>query len=499
MKTTLTKKLFITILIAASAFTANAQMDVSAVVTNITCSGDNDGAIDIDVTGNTGTLTFDWNNGFATTEDLSGLSGGIYTVIVSDFDGTATATISATYVVNEPAAITVAGNVTNETCLTGDGAIDITVSGGTPGYNFLWDDFSTDEDRTGLISGTYTVFVSDYNNCTATASFVISQQPGMDIKFSFVQNSGCGNAGKLTAIVTGGTGTYTYWWSPCGGGSPLGIANKINAQSCQCYMLTVNDGNCDFTRSYTVPKVNIALPTNCSVKANLTCNTDFGSASAYKWNNNNLLNTQTLNCISNGNYQVLVNNTNGDAYKTCNKAITTVPLSVTDVRKNAGGGRIIFTLTGGCAPYNAVWSVSPAGTITTFNSGNITNGQIKKLSGLRTYTVTVTDACGHTATATSTTTLRFENETDDNAVVNLFELSPNPSNGIFTINFSDALIGEAQITIYNLTGQVVLQKQFVSNDTNSLQIDLTGQPKGIYGVKIITAESLVRTQKLVIN
>src|SRR5678809_333965 len=52
---------------------------------------------------------------------------------------------------------------------------DVTVTGGTQPYTYLWNDGATTEDRTGLGAGTYTVTVTDHNECTASHTFIVNQ------------------------------------------------------------------------------------------------------------------------------------------------------------------------------------------------------------------------------------------------------------------------------------------------------------------------------------
>jgi len=72
-----------------------------------------------------------------------------------------------------------------------------------------------------------------------------------------------------------------------------------------------------------------------------------------------------------------------------------------------------------------------------------------------------------------------------------FTLFPNPTNEIFTIDIGK--FEDATIEIYNLSGQLVLQKIFVDNTT---QVTLTNYPKGLYLVKIITVNK-VSVEKIV--
>ena len=138
---------------------------VNAIVTDVTCFGDSDGAINIDVTGGTMVLMkYDWNNDgvgdFNDPQDLANLPGGDYTILVRDANGCEN---TATYTVDEPTELQLGGEplILDVTCNgASDGSIDISVSGGTPGYTFDWSndgtgDFNDPEDLTGVPGGTY--------------------------------------------------------------------------------------------------------------------------------------------------------------------------------------------------------------------------------------------------------------------------------------------------------------------------------------------------------
>ncbi|MFO0005146.1 MAG: hypothetical protein ACK559_28855, partial [bacterium] len=67
-----------------------------------------------------------------------------------------------------------------------NGAIDLTVSGGSGSYNYSWSNSSTTEDISGLIAGTYTVNISDANGgiqsgCLATTSVTINQPTAVSL------------------------------------------------------------------------------------------------------------------------------------------------------------------------------------------------------------------------------------------------------------------------------------------------------------------------------
>jgi hypothetical protein len=102
-----------------------------------------------------------------------------------------------------------------------DGVINITASGGTPGYTYLWSDGPTSQDRSGLAPGTYTVTVTDNNGCTGTLSETINQPAALVLSVTKT-NPTCppgadppalGGDGAIDLTVSGGTGPYTYDWN----------------------------------------------------------------------------------------------------------------------------------------------------------------------------------------------------------------------------------------------------------------------------------------------
>jgi len=122
--------------------------------------GDGNGAIDIVVSGGTPPYYFNWSNG-DTTEDISGLSAGNYSVILSDTNNCITGANAA--ILNIAIGYGITGViVSNDFCGDGNGYIDITVSAGTPPYTYLWSNGATTEDITALSDGNYSVTVSDF-------------------------------------------------------------------------------------------------------------------------------------------------------------------------------------------------------------------------------------------------------------------------------------------------------------------------------------------------
>jgi len=145
-------------------------LSITLTPTHVSVCGGFDGAIDLLVNGGAPPFSFDWSNG-ETTEDLSGLSAGVYVVTVRDATAD-TDTDSAT--VTQPEIVLIFA-VTDASSVGGaDGAIDLSVSGdGVPPYTYEWSEGSSTEDISGLPSGTYVVTVTDANGGFKTDSTAV--------------------------------------------------------------------------------------------------------------------------------------------------------------------------------------------------------------------------------------------------------------------------------------------------------------------------------------
>src|SRR5205085_7835021 len=136
---------------------------------NVSCKGGSNGSIDITPAGGTAPYTYLWNT-LAISQDISGLTAGTYSVVVTDAKN---CTKNASFTINQPAAsLSVPGTTVDVTCNGGsNGSIDITPAGGTAPYTYLWNNLAISQDLSGLTAGTYSVVVTDAKNCTKNASF----------------------------------------------------------------------------------------------------------------------------------------------------------------------------------------------------------------------------------------------------------------------------------------------------------------------------------------
>ncbi len=148
----------------------NIPLTLTGTVANVTCNGMSNGSITTVTGGGQPPYTYLWSNS-ATTADISGLTAGIYTVTVTDF---LSATITGSWTITEPAAIILSAVVRDELCpQASDGDINLTVTGGTPPYTYLWSNLALSEDIAGLTAGTYSVTVTDAAFCATTGSWTV--------------------------------------------------------------------------------------------------------------------------------------------------------------------------------------------------------------------------------------------------------------------------------------------------------------------------------------
>jgi hypothetical protein len=148
-------------------------------VTNTTCSGSSNGSISLTNFSGTPPFTFMWSNGITSSGD-SGLSAGIYSVMVSDSCGDIT---TASFTITQSSDLSISASTTaNISCYNGNnGSASANVISGTSPFIYLWSDPDSQSSflATGLNAGTYTVTVSDSCGNASTASVIISQPSSM--------------------------------------------------------------------------------------------------------------------------------------------------------------------------------------------------------------------------------------------------------------------------------------------------------------------------------
>jgi len=225
--------------------------------TNPTCLNTNNGAISLAVTGGNGpTYTYQWSgpNGFsATTQNISNLIGGTYTVTITDESGVPRTT-SATLTVQSTLAIT---NVNETSIYPGnfqvsasnacDGAANVSFSGAVGNASILWSNSATGTSTNTLCGGAYSVTVTDGLGCSSVWTDALTVPPSLSANSETSTPISCHGAcnGAARVFAVGGVSPYNVRWST-GQNEPVAGGNDYSEAVNLCggtYTVTITDNN----------------------------------------------------------------------------------------------------------------------------------------------------------------------------------------------------------------------------------------------------------------
>lgn len=351
--------------------------------TSSTPSTGSDGTASAFPSGGQPPYTFLWNNG-GTTATISSLAPGTYSVTVTDAYS-CTATTSVT-VADNSQPIILSATSTDISCNGfDDGTANVTASGGSGSYSYLWSNSATTASLSGLSPGTYSLTVSSGSQ-TATTSVNIVEPTVLSYSVSSTASTN-GSNGSATVAVSGGTPPYTYSWNS--GGT---TDTEINLAP-GTYTVDVFDANGCTDKAIVVVADDSPLLQLSINGTDASCNAaNDGTASvvasgsignySYLWSNG--ATTATVSNLNAASYSVTV--TSGAQTATASVTINepaAINLSFSSVNTSYGFNSGIATVSAsnGQPPYSYLWSNSA----TTASINNLAAGL---------YTVTVTDANG---------------------------------------------------------------------------------------------------------
>lgn len=177
----------------------------------VSCNGLNDGSASVMVTGGTAPYFYQWSNGDQV-DTLVDVHSGAYTLTVTDSEGCVG---QSTVFIPQPNTLTLTITGNDVTCFgQSTGAIFTTVSGGTPGYEYLWNNGSPNSQLFNIEAGNYQLTVTDAHGCVTTGGVTIVEGNEINI-FTSALPITCfgGNNGQALAFATGGAGAFMYNWS----------------------------------------------------------------------------------------------------------------------------------------------------------------------------------------------------------------------------------------------------------------------------------------------
>jgi len=298
-------------IVESQQFILIAGLSIDLAVENESCVGDADGSLIATVDGGNAPYTYVWSNG-ATTQNLTGLTPGSYTLTVTDSQGR---TVSESGNVNgssEP--ITVTSDITVPTGTNADGAINLSIAGGAGGYDYEWSNGMFTQDIAGLTAGTYTVVITDAFGCIYSETFNLA---GPQIELNFISGStGCpgqaGDLGTLRVDASGGTAPYTYQWDVTGQNNTGDIIGGLAPGN---YTVTVTDGSGVTTvgTGTVTPLEDIVIELEADeVNSNIISTVTGGTPEyTYSWNDPDFSATRDLMDVPSGTYTLVIVDANG--------------------------------------------------------------------------------------------------------------------------------------------------------------------------------------------
>lgn len=215
------------------------------------CFGYTDGSIVVTMGNGQAPYQYNWNNtGFTTNNSLTNLGASTHTLSVIDANSCQGGPF--TLIVEEPETLIVNAVGIDVTCYDGtDGEAFAPTTGGNGNYSFNWSSGQSDSTITSLVSGNYSVTVTDLKGCTDTSSVFINQPPVIDIPSIDVTDAYCygDSNGVLAVNVTGGTPPFEYSLD----GVNYQTSNELTNLFAGNYTVYVRDAlGCEFTEAATV-------------------------------------------------------------------------------------------------------------------------------------------------------------------------------------------------------------------------------------------------------
>jgi len=440
------------------------QTDITAATTlgNVKCFGASDGSIDLNLTGgNGGAYTVIWSGG-QTGEAITGLAPGTYQPTVTD-NQMCTKVLSG-ITVTGPAQLQI--DTTIAAANPNNGSIVLTIlSGGTPGFTYLWSNGATTKDLANLSVGTYTVTITDANTCVRTASFSV---PSGNVLggATFTTKPSCNQDGciELTLPATAaGQTPFTLNWGGVGG--PIQVSTltpSICSLKPGVYNVTVTAAN---GNTLVIPAITIDQSDPASVDVNTTnpfsglvkngkitltpaqgviCNL------TYQWGPLPLnATTNEVTNLGQGTYFVTITNPCSQCTTVRQFTLEYSPLGV--AINGAGGmispdcsnnptGSINITVQGGNPPYTYIWTGPNSFTETTEDISDLYPGV---------YSVVATDLDSRTVTASFTLTSLSN--------LNITNVNETSLYGPFQVSGATVCDGEASVVFTAGAGNSVIE------------------------------------------
>ncbi|NLA25675.1 MAG: hypothetical protein GX879_11980, partial [Bacteroidales bacterium] len=214
---------------------------------HVKCYGECNGRAEINIQGGISPFSYSWAS---PNHIITGLCEGVHTLTVTDNIG---CNFQTHFVINQPSELVGTTSTSGTSCFGAtDGTANINVSGGTMPYTYLWPNNSNTNEMTNT-AGTYTVSVTDANNCRIEETVVITQPNELVIQPSSDKTICIGGTTRVSAQSAGGTGYTSFYWEGSDGSTWNTHLFDASPTETTTYHLTVTDDNgCTATEQVTI-------------------------------------------------------------------------------------------------------------------------------------------------------------------------------------------------------------------------------------------------------
>ena len=359
--------------------------------TNVTCNNGDDGSATVTAMGGAPGYMYQWDDSQnQTTQTASNLEAGTYNVTVTD-DNTDEVVVMVT--ITEPTALNITVIANNpEICGNSNGYLEVGTSGGNGPYSYNWSNGGTGNFQTDLLSNTYSITVTDDNNCQTVESFFVDSDFGaVQINLNAIIHPSClgDSNGYLEVGGMDGISPYSYIWSNNVTGA---INNNLVAGT---YAVTVTDANnCMAINVFMLndPPGMMAVMDSTDVVCagdadGMASVTVSGGSGAYTYSWSDGTDTPTNTGLSGGTYYVTIMDGSGcsieDSTMVNEPPAFNANLTWTDEIMSMMNGSASANPSGGTPGYTVNWS-------------NGMNGLMISNLSAGTYVATVTDTIGCT-------------------------------------------------------------------------------------------------------